>query len=225
MGAKNINNSDLDLGLSFLKRKGVLINKEMTSPKSSNKEPRPVWVVRGLTGKISDVLESLNGEKWDVNGHVTYSFYSDPRESIALEIANRLKNQNARPRKNPDDVLRIRRLKTAKANAEKLRHYIVGVEFGYIEQKEYESLEESRDKLAYYESLVREQQASRKLEKSSFLSTVDVGDFVKVKNSSVWHEVIRVNDNSVTLRGWLSIDSHTQRIGPDEIVGHAKFNK
>ena len=53
------------------------------------------------------------------------------------------------------------------------------------------------------------------------LSVVNVGGLVKLKNSCVWHEVIRVNEDSVTLRGWLSIDSQTQRVKPDEVLIHA----
>ena len=224
MGVKDINSSEISIGFNFLKREGIIINKQMTSPKNANKDPKPVWVVKGLTSKIVKVLEDLKGQRWCRDGQVTYSFYYDPTESIAFEVGTRLKKQKSSSSKNPKRTIMVRRLKVAKSRAENLKNYLAAVESGKIEKKEGESLEDTKDKVAYYESLVREREGSRNSDKRELITNISVGDFVKVKSSSVWHEVIRVNDDSFTLRGWLSIDSHTQRVPPEDIAYFAKIS-
>jgi len=78
---------------------GLTVTESTTTPSRAGKQPRPVWVVSGLTAGFEQSLIDLGGRKWKG----AYSFFSDPTDELSklsaddrLTFAERLERDKER---------------------------------------------------------------------------------------------------------------------------------
>jgi hypothetical protein len=71
--------------IAFLAQQGLTVTESMTTPKRTNKQPKPVWLVTGRVDPFRQLLYDQGGGT-RFTGRNTFSFWSDPTINLAEAI-------------------------------------------------------------------------------------------------------------------------------------------